>query len=154
MAIVHEGCLKCPRCREYVVEADPDDFPDGLPEDGESPTACSECEPHVEAQKQARLRTIVADWQTVTDDEGCTISPDMLPVVITVPATSRDQALQAAADKLQKHFGPSVEALYETAIERDWWFGFNDTDPLLRPSAIFVGEPELDHDDSMTTVLR
>ncbi|MFH9731798.1 hypothetical protein [Streptomyces sp. NPDC017260] len=48
MAIVREGCLRCPRCREYVIEIDPADFPDGPPETGESPTACSECKPHAE----------------------------------------------------------------------------------------------------------
>lgn len=50
MAIVREGCLRCPRCREYVIEIDPADFLDGPPEDGESPTPCGECKPHAEVK--------------------------------------------------------------------------------------------------------
>jgi hypothetical protein len=129
MATVVEGNLACPR-----------------------PTPCGECAPDVQTDKSQR--TIVADWETVTDDGGCTISPALLPVVITVSATSREEALQAAAVKLQDHFGPSVEELYETEIERDWWFGSTEAEPLLRVAAIFVGDPELDHDDEMTTVIR
>ncbi|MEU0214039.1 hypothetical protein ABZ281_02580 [Streptomyces sp. NPDC006265] len=156
MAIVHEGCLTCPRCREYVIEIDPGDFPDGPPEDGESPTPCGECAPHVEADKTAALRTIVADWEICQDSFGDDISPDMLPVVITVPATSRDEAIQAAAEKLQTHYGSSVDHLYRTDIETGEWFGNDagDFEPLLRICAVFVGEPELDDLDEISEVIR
>jgi hypothetical protein len=157
MAIVVEGNLACPVCREYAIEADPAQHPDGvdydIPGADESPTPCGECAPHFQTPEETVLRTIVADWGTVQDSFGDTISPDMLPVVITVPAASRDEALQAAADKLQHHFGPDVAELHASGIERDWWFGFNDTDPLLRVCAVIVGTVALDDDEDQSTVI-
>jgi len=51
MAIVVEGNLACPRCREYVIEANPKKYPDGVdyrtPGADESETPCGECAPHV-----------------------------------------------------------------------------------------------------------
>ncbi|WP_274032638.1 hypothetical protein [Streptomyces sp. MMBL 11-1] len=92
------------------------------------------------------IRTVVADWETVSDDQGSTISPDMRPVVITVTADSSDAAIDAASDKLQARYGPHVEALHRQLLTRDDWFGLNDTDPLLRVCAVFVGAPILDDD--------
>lgn len=102
------------------------------------------------------LTTIVADWETVQDSFGDTISPDMLPVVITVQASSRDEAILAAAEKLQAHYGPAVEHLYRTDIETGEWFGnaAGDFEPLLRICAVFVGAPELDDSNDMTKVIR
>jgi hypothetical protein len=52
MVMVNEGNLKCPRCREYVIEADPEEYPDGVdhetPGADESDKPCGECAPHVE----------------------------------------------------------------------------------------------------------
>ncbi|MEU1552222.1 hypothetical protein ABZ517_05795 [Streptomyces scabiei] len=52
MAIVHEGCLLCPVCREYVIEADEAQYPNGVDYDtpgaDESKTPCGECAPHVQ----------------------------------------------------------------------------------------------------------
>lgn len=50
MAIVHDGFLKCPGCREYVIEADPEQYPDGVdydtPDGDESKTKCLSCRVH------------------------------------------------------------------------------------------------------------
>ncbi|MGW3273602.1 hypothetical protein ACWDFH_19330 [Streptomyces kronopolitis] len=159
MAVIQEGCLRCPDCREYVIEADPELYPDGVdydtPDADESEKKCGSCAVADGDVKvvQRHLRTIVADWETVDDDAGCTISPDLLPVVITVQASNRADAIEAASDKLQAHFGSSVEQLYADEIQRDWWFGLSNHDPFLRISAIFIDSPELDIDDEMTTVI-
>ncbi|NIY68111.1 hypothetical protein [Streptomyces malaysiensis] len=92
----------------------------------------------------AGIRTITADWQTCPDASGEDHSPDMLPVVISVVASSKKAALEAAADKLQEHFGPSVENLYRTDIERDDWFGFGGGESLLRVCLVQIGLPILD----------
>lgn len=92
-------------------------------------------------------RTLVADWETVSDDQGCTISPDMPPVVITVQANTRDEAIEAASDRLQNVYGPHLEPLYRRDLTRDDWFGLHDTDPLLRVCAVFMGIPILDDED-------
>lgn len=102
----------------------------------------------------AELRTIVADWETVVDDCGETISPDMLPVVVTVKATSTDEAIQAASDKLQAHYGADVPELFAKGITHDDWFGLNETDPFLRICAVLIGAPAVENDDEMTTVIR
>ncbi|MGW3153789.1 hypothetical protein [Streptomyces sp. NPDC001089] len=155
MAIVHEGTLICPRCRESVVEIDPADSPDGPPKNGESPKPCGECAPHVEAARVAELMTLVADWETVADYFGDMISPALLPVIVTVKAATADEAIQAASDKLQAHFGSEVAELYAKGIVRDHWFGLNETDPFLRLCAVFAGEPVIvSDDDGMNTVLR
>ncbi|MFI7083947.1 hypothetical protein ACIBUR_10105 [Streptomyces anulatus] len=92
------------------------------------------------------IRTVVADWETVSDDQGSTISPDMLPVVITVHAHSSDEAIEAASDMLQARYGPHVAALHRDTLTRADWFGLGDTDPLLRVCAVFIGSPILDDD--------
>ncbi|MEV8399297.1 hypothetical protein [Streptomyces niveus] len=50
MAIVVEGYLKCPGCREYVIEADEEQYPDGVdyetPYADESKTKCRMCRVH------------------------------------------------------------------------------------------------------------
>lgn len=98
-----------------------------------------------------RLRTVVADWETTEDG-----SVDMQPVVITVQAASYDEAIKAAADKLQAHFGPAVEELGRTDIETGEWFGnaAGDFDPLLRVCAVFIGEPTLDDPNEFSHVIN
>ncbi|WP_329271787.1 hypothetical protein [Streptomyces sp. NBC_01451] len=58
MAIVHDGCLKCPRCGEYVIEADEEQYPNGVdyrtPGADESKTPCGECAPHVQGTTETR----------------------------------------------------------------------------------------------------
>lgn len=147
--------LKCKGCNDRCIEPDEDTEVD---EDGYAKRYCGECivsHGHPSPDEQT-FRTIVADWETCPDALGEDHSPDMLPVVITVKATSREEAIQAAADKLQEHYGPAVDHLYRTDIERDEWFGNDAGDfiPLLRVSAIFIGSPALDNDDRMTTVIR
>ncbi|MEU9050086.1 hypothetical protein AB0D37_06735 [Streptomyces sp. NPDC048384] len=146
--------LKCKGCNDRCIERDEDTKVD---EDGYAVRYCGECVvsygyPSPDAQS---FRTLVADWEVCPDGSGDDHSPEMLPVVITVKATSREEAMQAAADKLQEYYGPAVEQLYRTDIERDEWFGNDagDYTPLLRVAAIFVGSPELDNDDAMTTVI-
>lgn len=95
----------------------------------------------------AEFRTVVADWETCPDSHGEDHSPAMPPVVITVPATNKHEALEAAADKLQAHFGPVVEPLYRTDIQRDEWFGDNDFTPLLRVCTVQIGIAILDDED-------
>lgn len=50
VAIVVEGNLKCPGCREYVIEADEQEYPDGVdyetPGADESKTKCRLCRVH------------------------------------------------------------------------------------------------------------
>lgn len=50
MAIVREGCLQCPGCGEYNIEADEKAFPDGVdyetPGADQSPTKCVPCYVH------------------------------------------------------------------------------------------------------------
>lgn len=159
MAIIVPGNLKCPECREYVIEADEELYPDGVDYDtpgaDESPTACSVCEPGCScASTDDRFFTIVADWETVEADDGYSTSVDLRPVVITVAATTYTDAVEAASDLLQAHFGSSVEQLYADDIERDWWFGLNDCDPFLRVSAVFKGDPSLVNDDDDFNALR
>ncbi|MFJ3270932.1 hypothetical protein [Streptomyces sp. NPDC086776] len=93
-------------------------------------------------------RTIVADWETV---DG--VSVDLRPVVVTVPAATTQEALEAASDRLQEHFGPDVDGLGQ-GIERDWWFGLNQTDPFLRVCAVIVGVPILDNADRTTNEIH
>ncbi|MFF8918059.1 hypothetical protein ACF08M_33335 [Streptomyces sp. NPDC015032] len=94
-------------------------------------------------------RTIVADWELL---DG--VSVDLRPVVVTVPAATTDEAIEAASDRLQDHFGPNVPELGYEEIERDWWFGLNETDALLRVCAVIVGAPTLDNDDEMTNEIH
>ncbi|MET9470453.1 hypothetical protein [Streptomyces sp. NPDC002922] len=94
-------------------------------------------------------RTIVADWESL---DG--VAVDLRPVVVTVPAATTAEAIEAASDRLQEHFGSSVEALGYTDIERDWWFGLNQTDPFLRVCAVIVGVPILDNTDEMTNEIH
>ncbi|MGW0536321.1 hypothetical protein [Streptomyces sp. NPDC003032] len=58
MAIIREGHLRCPGCREYVIEADPEQYPDGVdyetPDADESKVPCGECAPRY--QNIERLR--------------------------------------------------------------------------------------------------
>lgn len=90
-------------------------------------------------------RTIVADWESL---DGVSVA--LRPVVVTVPAATTKEAIEAASDRLQKHFGSNVPGLGNEDIERDWWFGLNGTDAFLRVCAVFVGAPILDNDDKMT----
>ncbi|NIY68110.1 hypothetical protein [Streptomyces malaysiensis] len=50
MAIIQQGCLRCPGCGEYVIEAEPDEYPDGVdyetPGAAESRTNCLPCRVH------------------------------------------------------------------------------------------------------------
>ncbi|WP_411087862.1 hypothetical protein [Streptomyces sp. 061-3] len=94
-------------------------------------------------------RTIVADWESING-----VSVDLRPVVVTVPAATTEEAFEAASDRLQEHFGPSVEALGFDDIERDWWFGLNGTDAFLRVCAVIVGVPILDNDDRMANEIH
>lgn len=146
------GLLKCAGCNDRCIEPDEDVIED---EHGYANKRCADCQiQDCTCGDDDGLITIVADWETVSDDEGCTISPDMLPVIITVKATTQEEAIEAASDKLQEHFGPSVEALFETRIERDFWFGLNDTDPFLRLGAVLQGAPAVVGNDDLFTVLR
>ncbi|MFE7114940.1 hypothetical protein ACFU99_05880 [Streptomyces sp. NPDC057654] len=58
MAIVVEGFLRCPGCREYVIGADEEQFPDGV--DYETPGAdqatveCLSCRGHPEEDELGR----------------------------------------------------------------------------------------------------
>ncbi|MGW1261265.1 hypothetical protein ACWD7Y_04790 [Streptomyces drozdowiczii] len=147
------GLLKCPGCGHRAVESDGDDVTED--ENGFANKKCGDCAvQHCTCGDDEGLITIVADWETVSDDEGCTTSPDMLPVIITVPATTQEEAVEAASDKLQEHFGPSVEALFEDEIERDFWFGLNDHDAFLRLGAVLQGAPAVIGNDGLFTVLR
>lgn len=105
---------------------------------------CPRCREDVE------FFTLVADWETVADDEGSTISPDMRPVSITVQASDSNEALVVASQKLQDTFGPDVEALHSTGLTAEDWFGLNGSDPLLRVCALFRGRPVLENDDDLT----
>ncbi|MET7631829.1 hypothetical protein ABZS53_15435 [Streptomyces sp. NPDC005499] len=96
-----------------------------------------------------QYRTIVADWESLGG-----VSVDLRPVVVTVPATTTEEAIEAASDRLHEHFGSSVEALGYDDIERDWWFGLNETDAFLRVCAVIVGVPILDNDDRMTNEIH
>lgn len=127
MAIAHDETLICPRCHESA-----------------------------EAGRAAGQITIVADWETVSDDRGDTISPALLPVIVTVDAATTDEAIQAASNKLQAHFGSEVDELYAKDIHPDEWFGLNETDAFLRICAAFVGAPAVAYldDDGMNTVIR
>ncbi|MFC9755146.1 hypothetical protein [Streptomyces sp. NPDC056921] len=89
-------------------------------------------------------RTVVADWESL---DGVSVA--LRPVVVTVPAATSDEAIEAASDQLQEHFGPNVPELDLKEIERDWWFGLNGTDALLRVCAVIVGAPILDNDDEI-----
>jgi hypothetical protein len=56
MAIVNEGMLLCPGCREYVVCANPDQYPDGVdyetPGADTSPTKCRPCRVHEDGSEE------------------------------------------------------------------------------------------------------
>lgn len=116
--------------------------------------------PHLPKHEGCRVRpseglfTVVAGWEAVEDNEGCSVSPDMLPVVIYVKAALGEAALEVASDKLQEHFGPKVAELFSSDIARDHWFGLDGDDAYLRLSAVFIGHPDMLHDDAMYTVLR
>ncbi|MFF1693062.1 hypothetical protein ACFVXC_05470 [Streptomyces sp. NPDC058257] len=143
--------LKCAGCNWRVIEPDEDVTED---ENGYANKRCADCQiQDCTCGFDDGLITLVADWETVSDDEGCTISPDMLPVIITVKATTKDEAIEAASDKLQAHFGTSVDALFETRIERDFWFGLNETDAFLRLCAVLQGSPAVIDEDAFFTVL-
>ncbi|MFE4335397.1 hypothetical protein ACFRQM_40130 [Streptomyces sp. NPDC056831] len=94
-------------------------------------------------------RTIVADWEPL---DGVSVA--LRPVVVTVPAATTDEAIEAASDRLQEHFGSNVPELGCEVIERDWWFGLNETDAFLRVCAVIVGVPILDNDDEMTNEIH
>ncbi|MFD9815200.1 hypothetical protein [Streptomyces sp. NPDC059080] len=144
--------LKRTGCNERCIGPD-NDVAEG--EGGYANERCTDCLVQVCACGDDGLITLVADWETVTDDEGYTISPDLLPVIITVAAGTKEEAIEAASDKLQRHFGASVEALFETRIERDLWFGLNETDPFLRLAAVLKGAPAvIDEGGCLFTVLR
>ncbi|MFF7415660.1 hypothetical protein [Streptomyces lydicus] len=97
--------------------------------------------------------TIVADWHPLKRC-GYSISVDLQPVVITVKAAAEDEAFEAASDLLQSHFGPDVQQLCATDIERDRWFGLNDCDAFLRVCAVFKDDPTLLNDDNRFNALR
>ncbi|MFJ5725810.1 hypothetical protein [Streptomyces sp. NPDC093149] len=94
-------------------------------------------------------RTIVADWESVGG-----VSVALRPVVITVPAATTEEAIEAASERLQEHFGSTVPELGHDDIERDWWFGLNEADAFLRVCAVIVGVPILDNDDEMVNEIH
>lgn len=143
--------LKCTGCNWGFLDPEEDENA----KDGYASRLCGDCATeNCTCGDDAGLITIVADWEVVQDDEGCDISPDMLPVIITVKATTQEEAIEAASDRLQEYFGPSVEPLFETEIERDFWFGLNDHDAFLRLGAVLQGAPAVIGDLSLFTVLR
>jgi hypothetical protein len=95
------------------------------------------------AREQREYFTIVADWETTVDLDGETMSPDLLPVVITVQALREEAAYLAAAHKLGAYFGPVIEALGRTDVEAKEFFGHEGRTALLRVGAIFRGRPPL-----------
>ncbi|WP_328749378.1 MULTISPECIES: hypothetical protein [unclassified Streptomyces] len=147
------GLLKCAGCNDRCIEPDEGETPD---EDGYAKRRCADCTVNdgCFCGTQDTFMTIVADWENAVGDDGETTCVDLRPVVITVKATTHEAAIEAASDLLQAHFGASVEQLYAEDIERDWWFGLNETDPLLRVSAVFKGDPPLINDGDFFNALR
>ncbi|SEB60155.1 hypothetical protein [Streptomyces melanosporofaciens] len=94
-------------------------------------------------REQREYFTIVADWETATGSDGETMSPDLMPVVITVQAEDQEAAYLAAAQKLYTYFGPAIEALGRTDIVAEEFFGHQGWTALLRVGAIFRGLPPL-----------
>ncbi|WNI17685.1 hypothetical protein [Actinacidiphila sp. ITFR-21] len=146
------GLLKCAGCNYRCIEPGDDD----KGEDGYSSRYCGDCivDKGLPSPEEQNFLTLVAGWETVADDEGSTISTDLLPVVITVEATTVADAIEMASDRLQAHFGTSVEQLYADDIERDDWFGLNERDAYLRLCAVFKGAPRLVNDEQLFTVIR
>lgn len=95
------------------------------------------------AKEQREYFTIVADWETTVDGDGETMSPDLLPVVITVRAHDPDAAYLAAAHQLSDRFGPVIEPLGRTDVEAEEFFGHAGRTALLRVGALFRGRPVL-----------
>ncbi|CAM5730810.1 MULTISPECIES: hypothetical protein [Streptomyces] len=95
------------------------------------------------AREQREDFTIVADWETAIGSDGETMSPDLLPVVITVQASDQEVAYWAAAHKLFDYFGPVIEALGRTDVMDEEFFGHQGRTALLRVAAIFRGLPPL-----------
>lgn len=147
------GLLKCAGCNDRCIEPDEGETPD---EDGYAKRRCADCTVNdgCFCGTEDQFRTIVADWDTVVGSDGETTCVDLKPVVITVEATTWDEAVEAASDLLQAHFGSDVPELCAKDIERDEWFGLNEATPFLRTTAFFKGEPPLINDDGSFNALR
>ncbi|WP_413116212.1 hypothetical protein ACK1X7_36880 [Streptomyces sp. CY1] len=94
------------------------------------------------AREQREYFTIVAGWDTTIGSDGETMSPDLLPVVITVQANDQEVAYLAAAHKLFDYFGPVIEAVERTDVVAEEFFGHQGTTALLCVGAIFRGLPQ------------
>ncbi|WP_329147117.1 hypothetical protein OIU91_16435 [Streptomyces sp. NBC_01456] len=114
MAIVVQGYLKCPGCREYVIEADEEQYPDGVdyetPGADESKTKCRMCRVHEDG----------SDEECEPDCSDCKENKADAEKEVEAEHLRQPADTRRISNSAIRHVGrPRWVAYYERAIDAD-----------------------------------